>query len=133
MENIERTTQDYEGPDMRSHCEVILKTPLDAEDMYVEGAGPRVDVDVDEDAPARNARDEALVDALFVVAALFQGAVAADDQAQVLKAGTLLEIIICKHSAEPRAAQSFGYSRRSVTAIAGAHSVYLYNWYTWRG
>jgi len=49
LENIERTTQDYEGPDMRSHCEVILKTPLDAEDMYVEGAGPRVDVDVDEE------------------------------------------------------------------------------------
>ena len=34
---------------MRSHCEVILKTPLDAEDVYVEGAGPRVDVDVDEE------------------------------------------------------------------------------------
>merc|ERR1719331_3414692 len=33
------------------------------------GGGPVVDVDVDEDAPARNARDEALVDALFVVAA----------------------------------------------------------------
>ena len=49
LENIERTTQDYEGPDMRSHCEVILKTPLDAEDVYVEGAGPRVDVDVDEE------------------------------------------------------------------------------------
>ena len=39
-------------------------------DSAIAGAGgPVVDVDVDEDAPARNARDEALVDALFVVAA----------------------------------------------------------------
>ena len=39
-------------------------------DSAIAGAGgPVVDVDVEEDAPARNARDEALVDALFVVAA----------------------------------------------------------------
>ena len=40
-------------------------------DSAIAGAGgPQVvDVDVEEDAPARNARDEALVDALFVVAA----------------------------------------------------------------
>ena len=40
-------------------------------DSAIAGAGgPQVvDVEVDEDAPARNARDEALVDALFVVAA----------------------------------------------------------------
>ena len=47
LENVERTTQDYAGPDMRSHCQVILETSLDQEDVYVEGAGPRVDVDVD--------------------------------------------------------------------------------------
>ena len=45
LENVDRTTQDYAGPDMRSHCAVILETPLDAEDVYVEGAGPRVDVE----------------------------------------------------------------------------------------
>ena len=49
LEHVDRTTQDYAGPDMRSHCAVILETPLDAEDLCVEGAGPRVDV---EDADA---------------------------------------------------------------------------------
>ena len=52
LENVERTTQDYAGPDMRSHCQVILETSLDQEDVYVEGAGPRVDV-VDEEPVAR--------------------------------------------------------------------------------
>ena len=52
LENVERTTQDYAGPDMRSHCQVILETSLDQEDVYVEGAGPRVDV-VDEEPVVR--------------------------------------------------------------------------------
>ena len=48
LENIERTTQDYAGPDMRSHCQVVLETPLDQEDVYVEGSGPLIEV-VDEE------------------------------------------------------------------------------------
>ena len=52
LENIERTTQDYAGPDMRSHCQVVLETPLDQEDVYVEGSGPLIEV-VDEEPVAR--------------------------------------------------------------------------------
>ena len=52
LENIDRTTQDYAGPDMRSHCQVVLETPLDQEDVYVEGSGPLIEV-VDEEPVAR--------------------------------------------------------------------------------
>ena len=52
LENIERTTQDYAGPDMRSHCQVVLETPLDQEDVYVEGSGPLIEV-VDEEPLVR--------------------------------------------------------------------------------
>ena len=37
LENIERTTQDYAGPDMRSHCQVVLETPLDAREDALRG------------------------------------------------------------------------------------------------
>ena len=39
----ERTTQDYEGPTMRSNIEVILETPIDMADVEVvpSGDGPQ--------------------------------------------------------------------------------------------
>lgn len=48
-----RTTQDYEGPDMRSNIEVILETPIDQPDLEVTPSGPPVELVIDEALPEK--------------------------------------------------------------------------------
>ena len=57
LDGAERTTQDYEGPTMRSNIEVILETPIDQADIEVVPSGELAENDKPPQESSANANN----------------------------------------------------------------------------